>query len=302
MEMKIQRLYGLLLVKAENEFLGAKQIMIRRVDLHTHTTASDGQYTPFELVERAKENGVQCLAITDHDTVDGFLELSNSCNSNNCVVNGVQIISGVELGAREERHLHILGYCVDTKNPELLSLCRKLRDGRGERMHRIISFLKEKGVDISLEEVMEISGGNVIARPHFAQIMVKRGYVATTREAFDRYLDTEEYQRIERFKASAFDCIKTIRGAGGHPVLAHPYQLKFTDDRLEELLVELKSYGLEGLECYHSIHTDQQVKTCLDMASRHGLQVTAGSDFHGERIKPDISITTRPLDITWITA
>lgn len=264
-------------------------------DLHTHSTASDGQYSPAELVRLAKAQNIQVLALTDHDTVSGISQAAEA--GSEC---GVRIIPGVELGAKEYRNLHILGYGYTDAPCPLTQLCEKLRAGRDERKYRILDFLKEKGVDISLEEVEQAAGGKVIARPHFAQVMVRRGYVATTREAFDRYLDTSEYSRIERFKASAQECISAIKASGGKVSLAHPYQIGLDDNDLEKLLRTLIENGLDAIECYHSGHTVQQTAFYLSLAKKYGLHVTGGSDFHGERVKPDIRITGLPLDVDWL--
>lgn len=268
-----------------------------KVDLHTHTTASDGQYTPTELVSKAKDCGIDVLAVTDHDTTDGVEEALAAGKAA-----GLTVFPGLELGAKEERNLHILGYGFDPANSELRRLCEKLRAGRDERKYRIIDFLREKDVEIPLAEVEEMAGGEVIARPHFAQVMLKHGYVSTMREAFDRYLDTDEYQRIERFKADAETCIAGIRQAGGRAVLAHPYQLRFPDDRLQALIAQLKDFGLDGLECYYPKHTPQQVIQYLELARHFHLHVTAGSDFHGERVKPDVVLVPTQLDLSWLIA
>ena len=157
-----------------------------RADLHTHSTASDGQYKPVDLVEKAQKAGVEVLALTDHDTIDGVEEAI--CAGQNL---HMKVLRGVELGASEDRHMHILGLALRPDCIQLAELCRKLRESRDERKYRIVDFLQEKGISIDLKEVEELAGGNVIARPHFAQVMVRHGYVATTREAFDRYLDTD---------------------------------------------------------------------------------------------------------------
>ena len=264
-------------------------------DLHTHSTASDGQYAPAQLVQLAKEKGIEALALTDHDTVDGIPEAAQAGRRA-----GIRVIPGVELGAKEYKNLHILGYNYANAPCPLTDLCQKLRAGRDERKYRILDFLKEKGVELSLEEVEEMAGGKVIARPHFAQVMVRHGYVATTREAFDRYLDTSEYSRIERFKASAQECIEAIKASGGRVSMAHPYQVGLDDDALEALVRSLKGFGLDAIECYHSGHTPQQTAFYLSLAKRYDLHVTGGSDFHGERVKPNIQLTPRPLEIDWL--
>ncbi|MCC2258262.1 PHP domain-containing protein [Intestinimonas aquisgranensis] len=271
--------------------------MILSADLHTHTTASDGQYAPAELVRLAKEAGVECLAVTDHDTLDGVEAASRAGETL-----GLRVLRGVELGAKEDRHMHILGLGLRQDCDGLLKLCRKLLDSRNERKYRIIDFLKEKGVEISLDEVEAVAGGAVIARPHFAQIMLRHGYVSSSKEAFDRYLDTDEYQRIERFKAGAEECIQAIHDGGGKAVLAHPYQLGYTPRRLEDTLRTLKGYGLDGLECYYPCHTPDMVQEYLELARRFGLQISGGSDFHGERVRPDTVLTPTPLELSWLLA
>ena len=266
-----------------------------RVDLHTHTTASDGQYAPAELVAKAREAGIELLAVTDHDTLDGTDAAVRAGAEQ-----GLCVLRGVELGAAEDRHLHILGLALRPDCPALEALCRRLRRSREERKYRIRDFLREKGVDIPLEEVEALAGGGVVARPHFARVMVRHGFVADTREAFDRYLDTDEYQRIERFKAPAADCIDAIHRGGGKAVLAHPYQLGFSEGALEALVARLRACGLDGLECFYPRHSREQTRQYLALAEHYGLHVTAGSDFHGEAVRPDTVLHGVDLDAGWL--
>ena len=264
-------------------------------DLHTHTTASDGQYSPAQVVARAQAAGIQCLAITDHDTMQGVEEGVRAGQAM-----GLTVLRGVELGAKEDRHMHILGLGLQRDCPQLTLLCQKLLNGRNERKYRIVDFLSEKGVHIDLAEVEELAGGDVIARPHFAQIMVRHGYVKNTREAFDRYLDTDEYQRIERFKADTATCIQAIHQGRGKAVLAHPYQLAYSDEVLVHTLRGLKEQGLDGLECYYPRHTPKMVQNYLELARRYALEVTGGSDFHGERVKPNHELSPINLNLAWL--
>lgn len=264
-------------------------------DLHTHSTASDGQYTPTELVRLAKDRGLALLALTDHDTTDGLDEAARAGAEL-----GIHVLRGVELSAREYRSLHILGYGFSAESPALTRLCAGLKVGRDERKYRIIDFLKEKGVPISLPEVEELAGGGVIGRPHFAQVLVRRGYVHSTREAFDRYLDTAEFQRIERQKPDARTCVEAIRAGGGRVSLAHPYQVHLEDGALEELVRELAGYGLDAIECYYPKHTPAQRDFYLRLARKYGLHVTGGSDFHGERVKPDVALAAWELEVDWL--
>ena len=264
-------------------------------DLHTHSTASDGQYTPPELVTLAQKSELNTLAITDHDTLDGLEEAEGAAVS--C---GLHLIRGVELGAKEYKDLHILGYGFSQEAPELRALCKQMKDSRDERKYRIIAFLKEKGVHISLDEVEEMAGGDIIARPHFARVMVKRGYVSTTWEAFDRYLDTGEYQKIERFKADARTCIEAIRAGGGKVSLAHPYQLKLDNDALDSLVCQLAGYGLDAMECHYPRHTPEQTEFYLGLTRKYNLHISGGSDFHGEAVKPDVVLSKLALDLSWL--
>ncbi len=266
-----------------------------KVDLHIHTTASDGQYSPEDVVKKAASCGLDCIAITDHDTLNGLDEAVEAGKKY-----GLTVLRGIELGAAEFSHLHILGLGLTSEKSTLSELCQKLKDSRDQRKYRIISFLQNKGIDVSLNEVEKKAGGQIIARPHFAQILVEKGYVMSTTEAFDRYLDTDEYQKIERFKATAKECISAIHNAGGKAVMAHPYQLNLLDENLGNLIEKLCSYGLDGIECYYPKHTDEQTKYYLELSQKYSLHVTSGSDFHGEKVKPDIEITSKCLDIKWI--
>lgn len=269
--------------------------MTQLADLHTHSTASDGQYAPAQLVDKARNAGLEVLALTDHDTVNGLEEAAQAGQAL-----GLAVLRGVELGASEDRHMHILGLGLWPQCPELETLCRTLKASRDERKYRIVDFLAEKGIHIDLAEVEALAGSDVIARPHFARVMVRHGYVADTREAFDRYLDTDEYQKIERFKADAATCIQVIHQGGGKAVLAHPYQLGFSDQKLTATLQTLKDSGLDGLECYYPRHTPEMVQNYLALARRFGLHVTAGSDFHGEQVRPDTVLTPTPLELDWL--
>lgn len=267
-----------------------------RADLHTHSAASDGQYTPTELVELAKENGLHILALTDHDTVDGLTEAV--CAGERL---GVRVIRGIEFSAREYPALHILGYGFDPSAPVLAELCRELKEGRDQRAPRIIAFLAEQGADIPLAEVEELAGGRIVGRPHFAQVLVRHRYVASNREAFDRYLDTEEFhRRVERPKPPARVCVESIRAAGGKASLAHPYQVGLGDRELEALVRRLAGFGLDAIECFYPKHTPEQQEFYLRLAEKYRLHITGGSDFHGERVKPDIKLASLELELDWL--
>lgn len=257
------------------------------VDLHLHTTASDGQYSPTEIVRMAHECGVTFLAITDHDSVDGIAEGRAAAARL-----GIGFVSGIEISTKGNRELHMLGYKIDTKNRELCDMCATFRRDRDERKYRILDYLREKGMPLSLEEVEMQAGGGLIARPHFARAMVKAGYVSNVRAAFDLYLGTPEFDRIERPKISPEHGIELIHRAGGVAVLAHPIQLKLDDGALDRFVGALAEQGLDGLECYYSTHSPERTAYYLSLAEKYHLFVTGGTDFHGEAVKPDIEIGT----------
>lgn len=268
------------------------------VDLHTHSTASDGQYTPSELVELAKERGIEVLAVTDHDNIDGLEEAIKAGGRL-----GVRVIRGVELSADDHLNLHILGYGFPAGAEPLSGMIARLKSGRNSRKYKIHEYLRSRGVDIPLDEVEELAKGGVIGRPHFALVMVKHGCVSDRKEAFDRYLDTPEFHSFDQRKPSAEECIRTIKASGGRVSLAHPYQIVFArrdEQELEPLIRRLIGYGLDAIECYYPKHTPEQQAQYLALAKRYHLNITGGSDFHGEKNKPDHPMSGWDLDIGWL--
>lgn len=268
--------------------------MVYKTDLHTHSTASDGQYSPSELAHLVKKRGTQVWALTDHDSVGGIDEALRASERL-----GLQMVRGVELSADDYLNLHILGY-----NFSVLSIqdwLNSLQGGRNDRKYRIRDFLRAKGLEISLAEVDEVAGNGAVGRPHFAQVMLRRGYVSTRKEAFDRYLDTAEFQKIEQgTKPSAKECVERIKSAGGVASLAHPYQIVLDGETLEELVLRLKSYGLDAIECRYPIHTQEQTEEYLYLTQKYGLHITGGSDFHGEKNKPDHPLAAWELELGWL--
>lgn len=268
----------------------------RLCDLHTHSTASDGQYAPPALAALVKERGAEVWALTDHDTADGVREAAEAGARL-----GLRVITGIELSAREYHTFHILGYGFDADDPGLAGLCARMRKGRDERAPRIIGYLRENGMPLTLGEVEAIAGGGIVGRPHFAQAMVKHGYAANNREAFDRWLDTDEFHElVERVKPSARECVETIKAAGGKASLAHPYQIGVDGGELEEIVRGLKDCGLDAIECWYPKYTPEQQALYLRLAERYGLRATGGSDFHGERVKPDVALAAWELDVDWL--
>lgn len=268
--------------------------MICKADLHTHSTASDGQYAPVELAELARRRGMDAWALTDHDNVDG-VEAARAAGG----ALGLRVIQGVELSADDYLNLHILGYGFSA--PAIQGWLNSLRGGRDDRKYRIRDFLRTKGLEIPLDEVDAEAAGAPIGRPHFAKVMLRHGMVATRREAFDRYLDTPDFQAIEKgTKPSAEECIRRLKAAGGRVSLAHPYQIVLNGETLEELVLRLKGYGLDAIECYYPQHTPEQTAEYLRLAGRYDFHVTGGSDFHGEKNKPDNPLAAWELDLDWL--
>ena len=265
-------------------------------DLHIHSTASDGQYTPSEIVALAKAKGLEAIALTDHDTLGGLEEAMAAGRAQ-----GLRVIPGIELSADDCLNLHILGYAFSPEAPARVEMTGSMKKGRNERKYRIAEFLKTRGMDVPLSEVEAAAGGGVIGRPHFAQVMLRHGMVSTRREAFDLYLDTPEFQEMEKgAKPSARKCVEAVKAAGGKVSLAHPYQIVLGKGNLEELVKRLKGDGLDAMECHYPRHTPQQTSAYLALAKKYGLHVTGGSDFHGEQQKPDHLLTAWELELDWL--
>lgn len=265
-------------------------------DLHMHSTGSDGQYHPAELVSIAKEKGLNVIAITDHDSISGLREAQTEGEKL-----GVTVISGIEMSAIEYPTFHILGYGFDITDSKLNLVFNDLEAGRQERKRRIMTYLQEKGIDFPISEVDEMAGGGTVGRPHFARVMLKRGICQKWEKVFDTYLDTKEFhEKVDFVKPRVNECIKWIKDAGGMVSLAHPYQIGLNNEELDKLVGELKDQGLDAIECWHSGHTPEMTAFYLSLAKKHNLHVTGGSDFHGETLKPHIKIAQLELELDWL--
>jgi len=249
-----------------------------RVDLHIHTTASDGLYSPEEVVRMAKKTGLRAIAITDHDTVGGVAQAAAAAANL-----GMELVPGIEISTLANgQDIHVLGYFVDTEQEWFLQRLQSLRNTREERNRKIIEKLNELGIAITWEELQAKKRGAIseknVGRPHIAEILVDKGVVRSMDEAFDRYLGKDGAAYVTTKRITPFEAIDLIKEAGGVPVLAHP-GLYENDALVEEII----AHGLAGLEVYHPDHDEECTERYLEMAERHGLIVTAGSDFHGER-------------------
>ncbi len=261
--------------------------MDKIIDLHTHSLASDGSMRPAELVRHAKEKGLSAVALTDHDTVEGIREALDEGNRI-----GIEVIPGIEISTNFKPEMHILGYFLN--KDEYINIQKELatiRKGREDRNIKIINKLNDIGVDIAEEEVKEVALGDTIGRPHFARLLVKKGCVKTMQEAFDKYLGKDGLAYFKRFELEPIDGIKLIKNAGGIPVIAHPALLKMSNNEMDKLLLELKEYGLAGIEAVYSENSKEETGNLLRLAIKHQLLVTGGSDFHGT-YKSEIEIGT----------
>lgn len=245
------------------------------VDMHVHSTYSDGTCSVEQLARRAKQRGLSLLALTDHDTIDGLASFMRECGR--C---GVPALTGVELATDESFTLHILGYRIDPHDAKLANNLAVLRRLRGERNAAVCEKLRGLGMDITLEEVEAEADGEVVGRPHIASVMIRKGYVVTSRQAFDKYLKLGSPAYVRRDLMSAEECISMIRDAGGLPVMAHPYQTRLEDTRLKKLVARLKDAGLWGIETVYTGYSAEQIFELMQLAGRYSLYPTAGSDFH----------------------
>lgn len=256
------------------------------IDLHAHSTFSDGSETPASLVRLAKEGRVRALALTDHDNVDGAGEFLDACRAARLTgIAGIEWSADVETGT-----LHILGLGLDPACKSLLDACNDVLDSRDERNHRILAKLNELGFGLTWDEVQELAGEDVIGRPHFARAMIARGWAETTGEVFERYLEKGAPAYFDRFRLEPKEAIAVIREAGGVAVIAHPTSWSDDFPDLKEKIGELVEDGLQGIEAYYSSHSPETTLELLRLAKHFGLLVTGGSDFHGEDVKPGIRI------------
>lgn len=264
-----------------------------RVDLHSHTVASDGTFTVREVIERAKQKGLCALGITDHDTVAALPEALEEGKRL-----GVEIVPGVEISSVDEgKDVHVLGYYINIHDEKFLSYLEELRQVRSRRNRMIIAKLNELGIDITVEEVesrKKEQGGN-IGRPHIAEVLMEKGIVASMGEAFDKYLGFSGAAYVNPPRISPEEAIDLIKDAGGVAVLAHP-GLYDKPDMVRRLI----GHGLQGIEIHHPDNDEADRRLYGEMADEYGLVKTAGSDFHGMRnaliFHADLGTCTTTLD------
>jgi len=242
------------------------------VDLHLHTTASDGSFTPTKVVDKAVELGLKTIAITDHDTIGGIEEAQLAAVDKN-----LEVIPGIELNTDiSDVEVHILGYYINTNDLKLTDTLSKLRNSRYNRAQRMVKKLNQLGIDITFKRVCQLAGEGSLGRVHIAQAIIESGYVKEISQAFDRYIGKGSPAYINRYKLTPVEAVKLVKRAGGVPVLAHPALAK-----RDYLIPELVNAGLQGLEVYHSEHDEDDVQHYAALAEEYELIKTGGSDCHG---------------------
>ncbi len=255
------------------------------IDLHLHSTFSDGTFTPQELVKMARDGGLKAISITDHDTVDGTGEAVLAGEKY-----GVRIISGVELSVFfDDFYFHLLGYHFDWQSEKLLNKLHILQDSRNRRNSVIIGKLQDLGLDVSEQEVQEISSSGQTGRPHIARLLVAKKIVKDIDQAFALYLKKGKRGYARRFIYQVEEAISLIHDSGGSAVLAHPAQISRSGPLLDELLSHLKKLGLDGIETYYPTQKGSFFRTLRQLSKKHGLFETGGSDYHGD-IRPDTAL------------
>jgi predicted metal-dependent phosphoesterase TrpH len=259
------------------------------IDLHTHSTASDGTLSPSELVALAAERGLSLIGLTDHDTVGGLPEFFEALSRTRTL----QGIGGLEISAvHGPYHVHLIGYGAAAQPSA--AFARRLDEfaqSRTRRGEAIVERLRELGADITLDEVWERATGKVVGRPHVAQVLVAKGLVRDTDQAFRDYLGVGGPAYVERDRPTAIEAVEVLRQERMVPVLAHPPTLNAAPDDLDRLVHQLHRAGLMGVECYYPTYSRQDAGLCHGLADRHGLLRTGGSDFHGA-CRPDIALGT----------
>lgn len=250
------------------------------IDLHTHSTASDGLYAPAELVRLAREAGLRRIGLVDHDTTNGVEEAQAAGDQL-----GVTVIPGIELNtelAQGRGEAHMLGYYIQSEQPAFQRSLAILRDSRERRGERMVDRLRAQGLNVTWERVRELAGG-AVGRPHLARALMEQGYASSVGDAFDKYLNPGKPAYVPRFKLTPEDAIKLIKSARGVAVLAHPAHIPNLETTV---LPRLVIAGLQGLECYYGDYDEATVSHLLDLADQYGLIPTGGSDYHGPNMHP----------------
>lgn len=247
---------------------------MNRIDLHVHSTASDGRLTPEEVVAKAAELGLKVMALTDHDTVDGIVPALKAAAAFPQLI----LIPGVEISTDlPDGEAHVLGYFIDFTSRELGAALERFRNSRQGRARGMVNRLAELGMEIDWQRVQELAGDGSIGRPHIARAMLEKGYIDTFEEAFDKYIAHGGIAYVEREKMTPQEAVQLIVRSNGLPVLAHPFTVK----EPEAMVISLKKAGLAGIESYYKDYSIKEIEMLVNMAERYGLIATGGTDYHG---------------------
>ena len=245
-----------------------------KVDLHIHSTASDGRFSPADIVQKAAERRLAFIAIADHDSVAGIVPALAAAKAfpRLRVIPSIEISTEVPYG-----EVHVLGYFIDYTSHKLLATLARFRNSRRKRAQGMVAKLEKLGIHIEWQRVQEIAGSGTMARPHIAQAMLEKGYITSLREAFTKYISQGGPAYVEREKMTPVEAVALILGANGLPVLAHP----LTINDPEKVIIELKAAGMVGIEAYYGDYSADEVSRLVNLADRHNLIATGGSDYHG---------------------
>lgn len=271
--------------------------MVSRVDLHLHTTVSDGALRPEELVRAASIAGIQVMAVTDHDSVDGIRDAERAASDLS-----IQVIPGIEVSAGlDGDDVHVLGYFLDPDDRVLREALSRLQEGRVAQARSMVERLAELGWPLDWDRVMAIAQGGSVGRPHIARALIERGYVGSVNEAFSRFLRRGGPGYVEGQKLLPQEAVSLIKEAGGVPSLAHPIIVGASDYRLDldRLLPVMVEAGLEGIEAYYKGYTPEVTAFLFGLASRYRLVPTGGSDFHGGGVVADAELGA--VEVPWET-
>ena len=257
----------------------------RIVDLHVHSTESDGTFTPTELVTEAKRTGLSAFALTDHDTCSGVSKAMPCATSA-----GIELIPGIELSTDYHgKEVHIVGLYIDIENEQLLKKTAEYRKCRSERNALMVEALQKEGLSITMEELVAENPDCVITRANIARFLYEHGQIKSVREAFDRYIGDHCKCYVGRLKVASTDAVRLIKEAGGTAILAHPLLYGLSNTNLQKMIDELKPAGLDGLEAIYSTYTTGEEQQMKRLARENHLLISGGSDFHGSN-KPDIAL------------
>ena len=259
----------------------------RIIDLHSHSTFSDGSESPAELIDIALRTGLSCLALTDHDTINGVPHAIAAAENT-----ALEVIPGVELSTFYKKHeIHIVGLFVDHTDKKFKSELNQIRFLREERNHKMCAKLHTLGIDIDYDNMVEIYKSNMITRAHIADYLLDKGYISTRKEAFEKYIGSHCPAFIQWEKIYVIKGIELILAAGGVPILAHPVAYKMDFDELDALVKNLSDNGLMGMEVFYSTNSESFTEKSKNLANKYGLLKSGGSDYHG-RTKPLIKLGT----------